>query len=123
MLTCFPSPGSGQVRKPSLRLVSGDQLTSISGRTGLGFADAEGSLQCEQTSSLAVRPSSADDLVEGRIPFALQVIPLVLFLVAWMFLPESPHWLALQGRHDEARYVLRRLRMAPEGDPRALELL
>ncbi|MEP6484955.1 MAG: sugar porter family MFS transporter [Rudaea sp.] len=40
-------------------------------------------------------------------------VPGVAFLFGLMFLPDSPRWLILRGRHDEARRVLLKLR----GDP------
>ena len=39
----------------------------------------------------------------------LYVVPLWLAVVVW-FLPESPRWLAVKGRDDEARMSLVRLR-------------
>jgi sugar porter (SP) family MFS transporter len=48
-----------------------------------------------------------------RLMFGLAVIPAVLLFVGILTQAESPHWLIRQGREDEARRVLRRLR---EGD-------
>jgi MFS family permease len=48
-----------------------------------------------------------------RLMFGLAVIPAVLLFVGLLTQAESPHWLIRQGREDEARRVLRRLR---EGD-------
>ena len=45
-----------------------------------------------------------------RHMFALGAVPGVLFLVGLAFLPESPRWLILKGRADQARASLRRLR-------------
>lgn len=45
-----------------------------------------------------------------RTMFALGAAPALLFLAGLAFLPESPRWLALKERGDEARAALRRLR-------------
>ena len=44
-----------------------------------------------------------------RWMFMVTAIPSVLFLIATFFLPESPRWLALKGRTQEAGDVLERL--------------
>jgi MFS family permease len=45
-----------------------------------------------------------------RLMFGLAVIPAAALFVGMLFQQESPHWLIRQGREDEARAVLRRLR-------------
>ncbi len=49
-----------------------------------------------------------------RLMFGLAAIPAFLLLVGITFQKESPHWLVRQGREDEAREVLARVR--DEGD-------
>jgi sugar porter (SP) family MFS transporter len=44
-----------------------------------------------------------------RWMFMVTAVPSVLFLIATFFLPESPRWLALRGRTQEAGNVLERL--------------
>jgi sugar porter (SP) family MFS transporter len=48
-----------------------------------------------------------------RLMFGLAAIPAVMLFVGILTQAESPHWLIRQGREDEARRVLRRVR---EGD-------
>ena len=45
-----------------------------------------------------------------RLMFGLAAIPAALLFIGMLFQKESPHWLVRQGREDEARQVLRRLR-------------
>jgi sugar porter (SP) family MFS transporter len=45
-----------------------------------------------------------------RLMFGLAAIPAVALFVGMLFQKESPHWLIRQGRDDEARRVLQRLR-------------
>src|SRR3954449_3627732 len=51
-----------------------------------------------------------------RLMFGLAVIPAVLLFVGVLAQRESPHWLIRQGREDEARGVLLRLREPGEID-------
>lgn len=48
--------------------------------------------------------------IRWRFPIAFQIIPLLILLSAVWFFPESPRWLVKAGRHEEARYILGRLR-------------
>jgi sugar porter (SP) family MFS transporter len=49
-----------------------------------------------------------------RLMFGLAAIPAILMFTGMVFQHESPHWLIAQGREDEARQVLHRIRA--EGD-------
>ncbi len=57
-------------------------------------------------------PSSA----AWRLPIALQLI-LIFPTFVTIFLPESPRWLMLKGREDDARYVVAALDDVPVDDP------
>jgi SP family sugar:H+ symporter-like MFS transporter len=49
------------------------------------------------------------DLPAWRWMFWMQSIPAAIYLTALTFIPESPRWLMLKGRTEEARAVLTRL--------------
>lgn len=60
--------------------------------------------------------ASANDILHSwngqvgwRWMFAVTAIPSLLFLVASLLVPESPRWLAVKGRREEALRVLERL--------------
>lgn len=56
--------------------------------------------------------------IAWRFPIAFQIV-LALFIVAFIpGLPESPRWLALKGKDDEALTVLAALSDLPEDDPK-----
>jgi sugar porter (SP) family MFS transporter len=57
-----------------------------------------------------------------RLMFVLAVIPAALLFVGVLAQRESPHWLIRQGREDEARAVLLRLRGAGEIDSEVAEV-
>lgn len=50
-----------------------------------------------------------------RIPLGIQIAPGLILALGCFFLPPSPRWLVLQGRHEDALASLAKLRMrAPE---------
>jgi sugar porter (SP) family MFS transporter len=54
-----------------------------------------------------------------RWMFGVTAVPSLLFLIGMFFVPESPRWLAKNGRHEEARRLLARV----GGDKYAAEAL
>ncbi|KAI1766064.1 general substrate transporter [Hypoxylon sp. FL1150] len=53
---------------------------------------------------------NGDSPLRWRFPIAFQIIPLLVLLAAVWFFPESPRWLVKEGRVEEARFILHRLR-------------
>ncbi|KAJ5307061.1 hypothetical protein N7508_006076 [Penicillium antarcticum] len=47
---------------------------------------------------------------QWRFPIAFQIVMLLVLVTACWFFPESPRWLCMVGRRDEALYVLKRIR-------------
>ncbi|KAK2785121.1 hypothetical protein FQN52_008607 [Onygenales sp. PD_12] len=60
-----------------------------------------------------LEPSS----ISWRFPIAFQIVFAVIILATVMFLPESPRWLILRGKEDEALNVLGALSDLPNDDP------
>ncbi|KAF8882832.1 general substrate transporter [Infundibulicybe gibba] len=48
--------------------------------------------------------------IRWRFPIAFQIIPVLMFMVALLWMPESPRWLIKVGRTTEAKALLQRLR-------------
>ncbi|KAJ5172469.1 hypothetical protein N7492_005062 [Penicillium capsulatum] len=58
-----------------------------------------------------------DNEVAWRFPLAFQILFAVVIFVSIMNLPESPRWLVMQGRHEEALEILEALNEKPRDDP------
>jgi sugar porter (SP) family MFS transporter len=57
-----------------------------------------------------------------RLMFGLAAIPAALLFIGMLFQKESPHWLIRQGREDEARGVLHRVRNDSDIDAEVREV-
>ena len=55
--------------------------------------------------------------VRWRFPIAFQSFFTLLVIAGLLFLPDSPRWLLMKGRTDEARDVIARLKGLPEDHP------
>ncbi|PWO01221.1 hypothetical protein FA09DRAFT_347673 [Tilletiopsis washingtonensis] len=51
--------------------------------------------------------------IRWRFPLAFQIVFCLFVMVAVLFLPDSPRWLMMRGRREEARDVIARLSDAP----------
>jgi sugar porter (SP) family MFS transporter len=91
------------------RLVSVNQLTIV---IGILLAQGVNLLIAELGPRLAAGAggfTAWNDQVGWRWMFGVTALPSLLFLVLVAFVPESPRWLAHNGRTEQARAVLARL--------------
>lgn len=52
-----------------------------------------------------------------RIPLALQILPALILSIGMVFYPDTPRWLLLQERDEEAFKALAKLRRLPADHP------
>ncbi|KAL4886970.1 general substrate transporter [Aspergillus karnatakaensis] len=65
----------------------------------------------------------ADGPVAWRFPLAFQLVFIVIIYMVVPFLPESPRWLIIKGRDDEALKILSDIEDKPQTDPFVLSQL
>ncbi|KAF9882668.1 hypothetical protein FE257_005662 [Aspergillus nanangensis] len=61
--------------------------------------------------------------VRWRFPLMFQSFFTIIVMIGLLYLPDSPRWLIMKGRHTEARGVTARLVDKPEDDPEVEEEL
>lgn len=93
-------------------LVSVGQLNIVIGLSAAYFCNYV--LVALSTSGAPWVASLGIDRWTWRWMLGLEIVPAALWLVLLFFVPESPRWLALRGRLDAARRVLRNLYPAGE---------
>lgn len=90
------------------RLVSFNQLNIVIGITVAFFSNYL-ILRCGQ-SDLAWAQALGFDAWTWRWMLGVEALPAIAYLVALLFVPESPRWLAMHGLEDEALAVFERVR-------------
>ncbi|KAF9446830.1 general substrate transporter [Macrolepiota fuliginosa MF-IS2] len=61
--------------------------------------------------------------MQWRIPFVMQLVPGILFIIAMLFQPESPRWLVEHEQYDKAAVVLARTTGKDLEDPTVIATL
>ncbi|WP_078086126.1 sugar porter family MFS transporter [Microbulbifer mangrovi] len=112
----------GEIAPPDMRgkLVSMNQITTVVGLSAAYFANY-----------LILRASNADaawvaalgiDQYTWRWMLGVEVIPALIWLMMLLWIPESPRWLVMKGRLDDARQVMGRLLPQAQIEPQIQEI-
>lgn len=66
-----------------------------------------------------VGPGGCDGQSEAawRLPFAFQIFPAIILGIGMIFFPDSPRWLLMKDRDDDALATLAKLRRLPIDNP------
>jgi MFS transporter, SP family, arabinose:H+ symporter len=96
------------------RLVSFNQLNIVVGISAAFFSNYL--ILTLGESGAAWAAALRLDVWNWRWMLGIETLPAILYYVALLFVPESPRWLAMQGREDEAREVLGRVSDAGQAD-------
>ncbi|BFM13263.1 sugar porter family MFS transporter [Simiduia litorea] len=112
----------GEIAPANMRgkLVSMNQITIVVGLSAAYFAN----YLILMASNAAAPWVEAVGIVEHtwRWMLAVEVLPATLWLLMLFLIPESPRWLVMKGRTDEARAVLGRLLPPDEVAPELAEI-
>ena len=88
------------------RMVSFNQLNIVIGISAAFFSNYL--ILTLSKGDLAWVQSLQIDTLPWRWMLGIETLPAVLYFVALMFVPESPRWLAMRGREDEALVILQK---------------
>ena len=105
-----------ELSPPALRgrMVSFNQLNIVIGISAAFFSNYL-ILTLGESGADWVAALKLDDW-NWRWMLGVETLPALLYLVALMFVPESPRWLAMHGREAEAREVLARVGSAEQAE-------
>ena len=105
-----------EMAPPAVRgkMVSFNQLNIVIGISTAFFSNYLILLLAESGAPWTVA-LGLDDM-HWRWMLGVEALPAVLYLLALLGVPESPRWLAMRGRHDEARTVLARYAGAEQAE-------
>jgi len=96
------------------RLVSFNQLNIVIGISAAFFSNYL-ILTLGESGAAWAAALRLDDW-NWRWMLGIETLPAILYYLALLFVPESPRWLAMQGREDEARQVLSRVSNAGQAE-------
>ena len=102
------------------RMVSVNQFNIVIGFSAAYFANYF-LLQASQSGEPWVAAIKLDE-VAWRWMLGLEALPAAFYFFAMMFVPESPRWLILHGREDEARVILKKITPAQRIESKFLEI-